>query len=112
MEYDAVTPKDSYDLVAIGSSELLRSWDSNRADELLGIHTFNMGSSSTILEAGVYITFKNIMAYQNPKRVLIMVNRYSMTGEKIEHQTIINTINRIDATYFFPLKLCIHKPSN
>lgn len=85
VEYDAVTPKDSYDLVAIGSSELLRSWDSNRADELLGIHTFNMGSSSTILEAGVYITFKNIMAYQNPKRVLIMVNRYSMTGEKIEH---------------------------
>lgn len=80
VQHDAVTPENAYDLIAFGASDSLRTWDSQTADELLGTHSFNMGSSATILNGGIYATFMDTMAHQNPERVIFILGRFEMAA--------------------------------
>lgn len=82
VQHDAVTPENTYDLITFGASESMRTWDSKRADEILGTHSFNMGSSATYLDGGIYATFQDTMLHQSPKRVIFILGRYEMASEE------------------------------
>lgn len=82
VQHYSVTPENSYDLITFGASESMRSWNSQKADEILGIHTYNAGGSAISLEGGIYATFRDTMERQNPDRVIFIVGRFEMAGYK------------------------------
>ncbi len=84
VQHDAVTPENTYDLISFGASDSLRTWDPQTADALLGTHSFNMGSSATILNGGIYATFMDTMSHQNPERVIFILGRFEMTSDDDE----------------------------
>lgn len=87
--HDVVTPENSYDLIAFGASECIKTWDSQTADAILGTHSFNMGSSATHVDGGIYATFQNAMAHQKPERVIFILGRYEMVSENESPQSYI-----------------------
>lgn len=106
VQHEAVTPENTYDLIAFGSSETLRTWDSPWADELLGIKSFNMGTSATYLDGGVYATFQDTMLHQNPSRVIFFLGRYEMISEVESPKSYIAiapylSSYRVAAEYYF-----------
>lgn len=84
VQHEAVTPENTYDLISFGASDSLRTWDSQTADALLGTHSFNMGSSATILNSGIYTTFMDTMSHQNPERVIFILGRFEMNKDDDE----------------------------
>ena len=82
VQHDAVEPENTYQLITFGASESLRTWDSQTADEILGIKTYNMGGSAISLEGGIYANFIDTMEHQSPDRVILIMGRYEMGGYK------------------------------
>lgn len=89
VQHYSVTPENSYDLITFGASESMRSWNSQKADEILGIHTYNMGGSAISLEGGIYATFRDTMEKQNPDRVVFIIGQREVGGYKEDAQAYI-----------------------
>lgn len=83
--HEATGQGKSYDLVIFGSSEAQAAWNSDKADEVLGINTFNMGGTAVYWRGGISALFQNFMSYQEPSTVVLMIGRHDVTddGEEV-----------------------------
>lgn len=79
--HEATEVLNSHDLVVFGASEAHADWDSNKADEILGITTFNMGGTAAKLNGGIYAQFQNYMEYQDPSTVVFIIGRNDLGSD-------------------------------
>ncbi len=76
--HDITETDASYDVICFGSSESLYAFDSPRASEMLHQPCYNMGTSGTTLNGGVYATFQDVLEYQSPEKVIVILGRLSL----------------------------------
>ena len=85
VQHDILWSNCAYDIVCFGSSESFYAFDAPYAGDTLGKNCYNMGTSGTTLDGGVYATFDNVMRYQSPKTVMIVLGITSMTASEPEN---------------------------
>ena len=76
--HDIISTDDSYDVICFGSSESLYAFDSPLASELFNCNCYNVGTSGTTLDGGVYASFQAVMRKQSPSKVLIITGCTTM----------------------------------
>ena len=90
-------PKDSLDLIFIGSSHSYCSFDPELIDEDLGTNSFNFGSPLQYADSSYHV-FKEVLKYQKPKAMVfeiywgIIENGFDLNQADI----VINAIDRKD----------------
>lgn len=82
--HDVKAVDDVYQVISVGSSEELYTFNSLMATELLHENCFNMGSAGTTMCGGIYSSFRLAMKHQNPNLVIIMFSAGALDDDK-EH---------------------------
>ena len=85
VQHDILWSDQEYEVVCFGSSESFYAFDAPFASDTLGMKCYNMGTSGTTLNGGVYATFDNVMRYQTPRTVIIVLGITSMTASDQEN---------------------------
>lgn len=89
--YEASNEKYTHDLVVFGASEAHADWNTNIANEILGLDTFNMGGTAAKLDGGIYAQFQNYMKYQDPSIVVFLVGRNDLGDDDESPAVFVHT---------------------
>lgn len=76
--YDATYEDNIYDVISVGSSDELYTFNSFMANDMLDKSCYNMGTSGTALMGGVYSAFRLVMKHQTPELVIISISINSL----------------------------------
>lgn len=102
-------PKDSIDLLFIGSSHSYCAFNTKVFDNYLGINSYNLGTHSQSIQ-GSYYMVKEILKKQTPK--IIILEAYSLIKEKDDNTvSYMNTRNIYDEMKFSLNKLALANES-